>query len=87
MPQKPLHKVFARNFYAIKNIFKICVNKSYREKKEVKGLISLHHLVVPSLRYMTSCMAEAVVYVLAFPLSSLKKVVKVNTKAKEYVWK
>lgn len=31
-------------------------------------------------------MADAVVYVLAFPLSSIQKVMKVNFKIKEYVW-
>jgi len=44
---------------------------TYHEKKEVGSLISPHHLVVPGLRYLTSCMADAVVYVLAFPLSSV----------------
>lgn len=60
---------------------------TYHEKKEVGSIISPHHLIIPGLRYLTSCMADAVVYVLAFPLSSVKKAIKVGFEIKEFIWK
>lgn len=35
---------------------------------------------------MTSCMADAVVYAIAFPLASVQKVINVSFHLKEYAW-
>ena len=49
---------------------------TYNEKKGVGGIISPHHIVLPRLRYLTSCVAEAMVYTIAFNIDTLSKIVR-----------
>ncbi|EGR30426.1 sodium hydrogen exchanger family protein, putative [Ichthyophthirius multifiliis] len=59
---------------------------TYNEKKTVSDVLFHYQLVLQNMRYVSSCMADAVVYVLAFPLEPLQKVAKFNLEIEELVW-
>ncbi|EGR30581.1 sodium hydrogen exchanger family protein, putative [Ichthyophthirius multifiliis] len=59
---------------------------TYNENKLIGNVLFIHQLVLPELRYLTSCIADAMVYVLAFPLQSLQNIIKMNQQMEDYVW-
>ncbi len=55
-------------------------------KRKVGNLVSEVHLVNNVSRYQTSCIADAVVYVKAFKISTLKTIMDMSAKIEEITY-
>jgi signal-transduction protein with cAMP-binding, CBS, and nucleotidyltransferase domain len=60
---------------------------NYSERKEVGMIISPHHIVLPKMRYVTSCVADAMVYTLAINIDLVSKLTKRIKQLHEYTWR